>query len=65
MDYATDILIPSSFGRNEYIIVALSFLGTLLYPALIINLFRMKGPVCVSNYFASISEVRQSISSTE
>jgi|GEM_PF-3341270 len=46
-------------------IVALSFLGTLLYPALIINLFRMKGPVRVSNYFASISEVRQSISSTE
>jgi len=44
--------VTSSYGysTDENIIIALGCLGTLLFPALIINLFKMKGPARVSNY---------------
>jgi hypothetical protein len=41
---------PSPFGGDDYITISMGLLGTLLFPALIINLFRMKGPSRVSNY---------------
>lgn len=38
------------YGGPDHIIIALGCLGTLLFPALIINLFKMHGPARVSNY---------------
>ncbi|MFK7851319.1 MAG: ABC transporter permease [Akkermansiaceae bacterium] len=42
--------ITSSWGGDDHVIIGLGILGTLLFPALIINVFRMKGPSRVSNY---------------
>jgi len=39
-----------TYGSDEPVIFALCFLGTLLFPAVIINLFKMKGAHRVSNY---------------
>ena len=38
------------YGMDDSIIISLGCLGTLLFPALIINVFKMKGPARVSNY---------------
>lgn len=43
-------LVTSSWGGDEHIIIALGLLGTLAFPALVINLFKMNGPARVSNY---------------
>ena len=42
--------VSSSWGGDDHVIIALGILGTLLFPALVINLFRMKGPSRLSNY---------------
>ncbi len=44
------LLNGSSFHSDEILISSLATLGTLLFPAALINLLRMKGPARISNY---------------